>query len=257
MSTDDDLYETISKAELNRRSFLKWSAVIGGSTALIGIIPEGFKQMVPLAHAEEKGRWIPASCWHDCGSKGFNKAYVVDGLPVKQGTDETIKDSPNCPQLRACAKGRSQRNHLLSAGRLKYPLKRKHWKPGGGNKELRGKDEWVRISWDEALDLMATEMLRIKGEHGNKAVLCVRPGEPTERLMSEFGGMSMGGGNTQEAHSPQHGTWVGEFHFPNLRTIAWIWKTPNSLSYGHRIRHGVEPEYQCMIYHAIKGMVRK
>lgn len=194
MSTDDDLYETISKAELNRRSFLKWSAAIGGSTALIGSVPEGFKQMVPLAHAEEKGRWIPASCWHDCGSKGFNKAYVVDGLPVKQGTDETIKDSPNCPQLRACAKGRSQRNHLLSAGRLKYPMKRKHWKPGGGNKELRGKDEWVRISWDEALDLMATEMLRIKEEHGNKAVLCVRPGEPTERLMSEFGGYVNGWG---------------------------------------------------------------
>ncbi len=32
------------------------------------------------------------------------------------------------------------------------------WAPGGGNKSLRWKDEWVRISWDEALDIVATDL---------------------------------------------------------------------------------------------------
>ena len=35
-------------------------------------------------------------------------------------------------------------------------MKRKSWQPGGGENahgELRGKDEWERIGWDEALDL--------------------------------------------------------------------------------------------------------
>src|SRR3546814_14788428 len=27
-----------------------------------------------------KGKWIAADCWPDCGSKGFNKAYVEDGV---------------------------------------------------------------------------------------------------------------------------------------------------------------------------------
>jgi len=194
MRNDDSLSKANADANMDRRCFLKWSAAVGGAAAIASNVPEGFLEALPTAAAEEGGKWIPASCWSDCGSKGFNKAYVVNGIPVRQGTDETVEDKPNRPQLRACAKGRSQRNHLLSAGRLKYPMKRKHWAPGGGDKELRGKDEWVRISWDEALDLMATEMLRIREEHGNQAVLCVRPGEPTERLMSAFGGYVNGWG---------------------------------------------------------------
>lgn len=194
MSKDNFLKKILASSKVDRRRFLKWSATITGGVAAVGGVPEGFRQLLPSAVADTKGKWIPAACWHDCGSKGFNKAYVVDGLPVRQGTDDTIEDSPNCPQLKACAKGRSQRNHLLSAGRLKYPMKRKNWQPGGGRKDLRGRDEWVRISWDEALDLMAKEMQRIKGEHGNESVLCIRPGEPTERLMSEFGGYVNGWG---------------------------------------------------------------
>lgn len=58
--------------------------------------------------------------------------------------------------------------------RLKYPMKRKHWQPGGGdnvNGDLRGEDEWERISWDEALDLVAQEMTRIYKDYGPRSVL--------------------------------------------------------------------------------------
>ena len=51
-------------------------------------------------------------------------------------------------------------------------MKRKNWQPGGGdnsNGEMRGKDEWERISWDEALTYVADEMQRIKDTHGNRA----------------------------------------------------------------------------------------
>ena len=59
----------------------------------------------------------------------------------------------------------------LAQTALKYPMKRKHWEPGGGKKELRGKDEWVRISWDEALDLVAEELKRVKTKYGNESIL--------------------------------------------------------------------------------------
>jgi anaerobic dimethyl sulfoxide reductase subunit A len=48
-------------------------------------------------------------------------------------------------------------------------MKRKNWQPGGGdniNGHLRGKDEWERISWDEALDITAAEFKRIAETYG-------------------------------------------------------------------------------------------
>ncbi len=55
--------------------------------------------------------------------------------------------------------------------RIQYPLRRKHFDPSGDRRqELRGKDEYVRISWEEALDLVAGEIRRIRAEYGPAAI---------------------------------------------------------------------------------------
>ncbi|MGK2911809.1 MAG: molybdopterin-dependent oxidoreductase [Sphingobium sp.] len=149
-----------------------------------------------------KGKWVAADCWPDCGSKGFNKAYVEDGVVVRMGTDDTIEDSWNKPQLRACARGQSLRLWLLGADRLKYPMKRKHWEPGGGNKSLRGKDDWIRISWDEALDILAGELERAVKTYGNTSILAPWVGTIAARLLGAYGGFTDQWG----AHST--GTWL-------------------------------------------------
>ena len=79
-------------------------------------------------------------------------------------TDDTHPDSPDFPVQRACVRGRSQRMQVFGADRLKYPMKRKNWAPGGGNKALRGNDEWVRITWDEALSIVASELNERQGK---------------------------------------------------------------------------------------------
>jgi len=107
---------------LSRRSFMKWSAALGGALAVSGNLAFGLKKAAGSMTSNSmsyEGKWIPSDCWADCGSKGFNKAYVVDGIVVKMGTDDTIPDSFDCPQLRSCARGRSQRLHILGADRLK------------------------------------------------------------------------------------------------------------------------------------------
>ena len=38
------------------------------------------------------------------------------------------------------------------------------------NGELRGKDEWERVSWDEALDLVAQGLTRAKEQYGNRSI---------------------------------------------------------------------------------------
>ena len=49
-----------------------------------------------------------------------------------------------------------ERTRVYAENRIKYPLRRKHFDPNGErHPELRGKDEYVRISWDEALDIVS------------------------------------------------------------------------------------------------------
>jgi anaerobic dimethyl sulfoxide reductase subunit A len=98
---------------------------------------------------------------------------VVEGCVLRQSPDNTHPDSPDYPQQRGCARGRSLRHAVFAADRLKYPLKRKHWQPGGGdasNGQLRGCDEWERISWDEALDLVAQRFTEIREAQGGDAL---------------------------------------------------------------------------------------
>jgi len=173
MTEKNFLTKTLTETMLTRRSFLKWSAALGGTAALAGGINYGFKAIEATAQAEnQQGEWITAACWHNCGGQRcLLKAQVLDGVVQKVKTDDTHSDSADYPQLRACARGRSQQHQVFGVDRLKYPMKRKNWEPGGGNKELRGIDEWVRISWDEALDLVANELTRIKDKYGNESLL--------------------------------------------------------------------------------------
>lgn len=172
MTEKNFLTKTLNDTALTRRSFLKWSAALGGTAALAGGLGHGLKTVQAAAEkAAAEGKWVPAACWGNCGGRCYNAAYVVDGVVTKQKTDDTHPDSPDFPQQRGCARGRSQRRRIFGADRIKYPMKRAHWEPGGGDKSLRGRDEWVRISWDEAYDIVESEIRRISEKYGPESFL--------------------------------------------------------------------------------------
>ena len=53
------------------------------------------------------------------------------------------------------------KKRIYSPNRILYPLKRVDWDPDGErNPQNRGKSGYVRISWDEALDIIAREIKR-------------------------------------------------------------------------------------------------
>ncbi len=211
MHENSFLSKALTETVLTRRSFLKWSAALGGTAALAGGLNYGLKagglsQGLKALEAANRpaaapAKWVPVACWHNCGGRCLLKAQVQDGVVLRVKTDDTHPDSANYPQQRACVRGRSQRMQVFAADRLKYPMKRKNWQPGGGNKALRGKDEWVRISWNEALDLVAGEIKRIVGQYGNESIYSVAPTEIT-RTLGLFGGYSNGWGMTS------WGTWT-------------------------------------------------
>lgn len=121
--------------------------------------------------AASEGRWIAAPCWHNCGGRCSVKVLVKDGVVVRSKTDDTHPDSWEHPQSRSCALGHAMRQQIYGEDRLKTPMKRKHWEPHtGGDKSLRGKDEWVPISWDEALDIVADEITYARETYGNRSI---------------------------------------------------------------------------------------
>lgn len=190
------LIEKAINSMISRRTFLKTAAGAALGTAVAITVPGYGLLKVESSEAatlvDSEGEWRTAACWHNCGGRCLNKVLVANGVVIRQKTDDTHEDSPDYPQQRGCARGRSHRKMVFGADRLKYPMKRKNWEPGGGNKELRGRDEWVRISWDEALDIVAGEIKRIKEQYGNASFFVPAGGsggdmEPI-RLLSAYGG---------------------------------------------------------------------
>jgi trimethylamine-N-oxide reductase (cytochrome c) len=67
--------------------------------------------------------------------------------------------------------GQNWKSMVYSPDRLLYPMKRVDFDPNGErNPQNRGKSGYERISWDEALDLVADEIKRAKREHGPGAI---------------------------------------------------------------------------------------
>lgn len=172
---------------LKRRDFLKGTAAAAAATAAFGLsgCSTGTAQDAGSDGAHvvasdtsilaDAGEWMPIHCHQNCNQMCLNMGYVVDGVVVRQKTDDAREDSFDCPQQRGCLRGRSLRQQVYNADRIKYPMKRKSWQPGGGENahgELRGKDEWERIGWDEALDLVVGELKRVYAEYGQDAVIC-------------------------------------------------------------------------------------
>jgi molybdopterin guanine dinucleotide-containing S/N-oxide reductase-like protein len=95
------------------------------------------------------------------------------------------------------------KKRVYSPNRIKYPLKRVDWDPNGErNPQNRGKSKYKRISWDEAANLIADEITRIKEQYGPYAVLCHGDGHGETKtihgphgchmkLMEEVGGYTL------------------------------------------------------------------
>lgn len=178
------LIQKVLDAQVSRRDFLKGSAAAIGAASMtlagsgaIAAANELEKTASAVAGAGEPvvsadgGKWVAAPCPHNCGGKCLVKAYVKDGVIMRQKTDDYNTDDDINRQQRACLRGFSQQYQARGLDRLKYPMKRKNWTPGNPNGHLRGVDEWERITWDEAAQYIHDEIERINTTYGDNAIL--------------------------------------------------------------------------------------
>ncbi|MBU6445276.1 MAG: molybdopterin-dependent oxidoreductase [Alphaproteobacteria bacterium] len=94
---------------------------------------------------------------------GDPKPWVIEARGRKFSPPRRATLSPH---------GLASKSLIYSEKRLLYPMKRVDWDPNGErNPQTRGKSGYVRISWDEALDIAAAEIKRIRHEHGHGAIV--------------------------------------------------------------------------------------
>jgi len=113
-------------------------------------------QAVPV-----EGKWIPSTCGmclHGCGIK----VYVQGGVALKIEGDETNPD--NLGKL--CPKGNAGLSRLYDPNRVRKPLKRTNPQKGPGVDP-----KWVEISWDEAYEITARELGKVRRDDPRK-LLC-------------------------------------------------------------------------------------
>ena len=175
----------LESKNVSRRGFLGASAAVAASVAALSAtgcssdtsLEKLDKYNIPTDPAAD-GKWVSNACWHNCGGRCMNKVMVKDGAVIRAKTDDTHEDTVEYPQQRGCVRGKAQQQQCFGADRILHPLKRKNWQPGGGENshgDLRGKDEWETITWDEAIKLACEEIKRISDEYGPTGFFCKNP----------------------------------------------------------------------------------
>lgn len=98
---------------------------------------------------------------HNCGGRCLLVAHVRDGVITHLEADDRSYDGIDNPRLLACARGHAYLRRQYHPDRLTHPLKRTG---------PRGEGSFKRISWEEALDTVASEISRVRDRYGNSAL---------------------------------------------------------------------------------------
>ncbi len=187
---EKDIFEKTTGTKFSRRAFLKWTSGLAGAAFASGLLWDDKLGLFREASAEEKmagkGKWVYTTC-QMCGGTTGIKVHVVDGRVVKIEPNEfnpigVANISTDYAQYKAlggkmCPKGNSGARALYDPDRLKTPMKRIGPKGSG---------KWRAISWEEALDDMARNLLRIREKHGPEALFWCTEDSSFTDLQEDF-----------------------------------------------------------------------
>ncbi len=122
--------------------------------------------------------------------------------------------------------GHGYRRWIYDPARVRYPLKRVGWEPGGkGKYDNRGLSEFVRISWDEAIDHVTSELKRIKETYGSAAITYMDTFHTTWGTIHGMG--------TEYTIIPRFLSILGGFTEYTIGTSSWVgWVSGASFMYG-------------------------
>jgi thiosulfate reductase/polysulfide reductase chain A len=141
---------------VSRRRFLQISGTTTGLAAA-GSVAGGLARGTAAVTTPEKGiRKVPTFCdicFWKCGAI----AHVRDGRLWK------LEGNPADPLSRGrlCPRGTGGVGAHFDPDRLRAPLVRR---------QKRGQEQWVEVTWDEALTAVAGKLQKLRAEHGPESV---------------------------------------------------------------------------------------
>jgi thiosulfate reductase/polysulfide reductase chain A len=143
---------------LTRRQLLQTSAAALGASKLLAGVDSFFRPASPLGANTQQLITACGICSPSCGIKATIEDGTVrflQGLPGDFSGDGFL-----------CAKGASGLSLLYDPDRLKYPMRRSNPRKG-----LHEDPGWVRISWQEALDEIASRFNSYRQQFGAESLL--------------------------------------------------------------------------------------
>ncbi len=150
-----------SNLTLSRRQFLKLSGATGAAAVLGGGLT-AFAPLPAYAAPQEDGL-----LYGTCGVCSMGCAYVAhmsNGRIVRLSGNPTDQTAEG----KLCVRGYSAIRLVYDPDRLKYPMKRTNPEKGVGVDP-----GWVKITWDEALDLTARNLKEVRDAYGPQAIVVV------------------------------------------------------------------------------------
>lgn len=139
---------------MKRRGFIKLGAAVGAATTLKASGLEGWADMTNFEQrtAFSANRFGMFNATIKSGEVVETKAFKNDYFPS--------------PMIKATG------DHMQNTTRVEYPMVRKSFlsTKGPSKPELRGKEEFVRVSWDTALDLAAKHMRTTFDKYGPESI---------------------------------------------------------------------------------------
>ena len=151
----------MGKLTMTRRSFTELAAVVG-TAAAFGVGANPARALAESAQQEDGGQGVKKirSCCRGCGKVECGVwVYVQDGKVIRTEGDESCFNTMG----NHCSKGQASIQAAYHPDRIKYPMKRTNPK---------GDDDpgWVRISWDEAYQAIADNIMQIREKYGAESL---------------------------------------------------------------------------------------
>lgn len=122
-----------------------------------------------MPHAQANTKVVHAVCSHDCP----DSCGVLVTVDTLTGRATKVQGDPSHPVTRGflCGKVAKYLDRVYSPDRLLYPMRRRADVPKGPLEKGNEAAAFERISWDEALDLVASRLKTIAEIHGPESVL--------------------------------------------------------------------------------------
>ena len=141
-----------------RRDVLKFGALLAGAPLISKVAATNLLADELNSGLVKNGTVNTAAHW------GMLKVEVKDGKIVGSNPIQKTSDIPN-PLQNFTA-------DMVYKSRIRYPMVRKSYlmDPNNPKPELRGKDEWVRVRYEDAIKLVARELKKTRKEKGIQSV---------------------------------------------------------------------------------------